>query len=404
MELVRSVLRAASPCSLVERGWSVVRSVSQACPSSPVDSARSVVRSICPCSPVDSVRSVVRSIAPSCPVDVGRRSVLALVLLLFLALSYFLLLSNSGGAALERFFLPQFKKAWTQSNAPWTDPGPYHVAYPRGYHFIMDDTSVCRASKPFVLLMVPVAPSQVDTRNLIRGSWGRSVEVEGHLLQTLFFVGVARPGGGAEHLQEKLRQENEAHHDLIQSDFTDSYHNLTIKTMMMIEWLTAYCSDAATFAVKVDSDMFLHVPNLFAHLLRPETPRVGYMTGLVWWKSPVIRNPMDRFYMPPWVIAQDTYPPYPLGMIYILSLDLPRQLLRASQEIRPIYIEDAYLGMCLQRLQLKPTDPPRIDQFLVEPIHPLSPCALSVVIGTVTDSKARMMSYWIRSQDPNTHC
>uniref|UniRef100_A0A8C6T5L0 Hexosyltransferase n=1 Tax=Neogobius melanostomus TaxID=47308 RepID=A0A8C6T5L0_9GOBI len=225
----------------------------------------------------------------------------------------------------------------------------------------------------------------------------------GQLVQTLFFVGV-RPGAGSERLQEQLRLENQQHHDLIQSNFVDSYRNLTIKTMMMLEWMSAHCSTTARFAVKVDSDIFLHIPNLVDLLLRPDTSTSGYMTGLVWWHSPVLRNPGNKFYMPKEVIAEPAYPPYPLGMTYILSLDLPGKILKVSRQIKPIFIEDAYLGMCLKRLHMSPTGPPRDDMFLVDARHPLSPCALSRVIATTTTSMPQMMSYWRRSQQPETHC
>ena len=35
--------------------------------------------------------------------------------------------------------------------------------------------------------------------------------------------------------------ENLQYHDLIQSDFTDSYNNLTIKTMVIMDWLATRC-------------------------------------------------------------------------------------------------------------------------------------------------------------------
>lgn len=325
---------------------------------------------------------------------------------MLLALTYLLLVSNVEHNGVGQFFLPPYKKAPDPPQSPepqWEEPGPYHVAYPRNYHFIMDDTTVCRGSKPFVLLLVPVSPSDVTSRNIIRKTWGRSLEVRGQLLQTLFFVGV-RTEPGFERVQEQLRQENQQHHDIIQSNFIDSYRNLTIKTMMMLEWLSAHCSAAVTFAVKVDTDIFLHIPNLMDLLLLPNTPKSSYMTGLVWWHSPVLRNPGNKFYMPFEVFAEPAYPPYPLGMIYILSLDLPPKLIEASRQIKPIYIEDAYLGMCLKRLRVSPTEPPRNDMFLVDARHPLSSCALSRVIATTTTSTPQMMSYWRRSQQPNTHC
>ncbi|KAF0037073.1 hypothetical protein F2P81_009947 [Scophthalmus maximus] len=118
----------------------------------------------------------------------------------------------------------------------WEDPGPYHVAYPRNYKFIMDDTPTCRTRTPFLVAVVPVAPSNVAARDAIRQTWGNEKLVLGQLVQTLFLVGL--PGGpDAGQQQETLNLENRQHRDLIQSSFQDSYGNLTIKTMVMLEWL-----------------------------------------------------------------------------------------------------------------------------------------------------------------------
>ncbi|XP_020795817.1 beta-1,3-galactosyltransferase 2-like [Boleophthalmus pectinirostris] len=341
-----------------------------------------------------------------------RKYTLGIVLCIVLALTYLLFISNVEQSQGNQFFQPAFKKApslaqsLALSHPPepsWEEPGPYYVAYPRNYRFILEDTVVCKESSPFVLLVVPVAPTDVKARNIIRSSWGRRVEIRGRLVQTLFFLGVRR-GVGSEQLQEKLRQENQQHHDLVQSSFIDSYRNLTVKTMVTLEWLAANCSSSVAYVVKVDSDIFLHVRNLMDLLLQPDTPKTNYMTGLVWWHSPVLRSPGNKFYLPPEVFAEPEYPPYPLGMIYIMSLDLPQKILGISREIKPIFIEDAYLGMCLKRLQILPTDPPRQDMFLVNAQHPLSPCALSRVVATTTTSMPMMMTYWRRSQLPQTHC
>lgn len=284
----------------------------------------------------------------------------------------------------------------------WEDPGPYHVAYPGNYSFIMDDTPTCRSRTPFLVLMVPVAASDVQGRDTVRQTWGGEKWVLGQAVETLFVLGL--PGGAdAVQQQEKLKQENLQHHDLIQSRFQDSYRNLTIKTMVMLEWLARHCAKASYF-MKIDSDMFLHVPNLVKLLLDPETPKQRYMSGLVWWHSPVLRNPFNKFYMPTSVFAEPEYPPYPLGMAYVVSLDLPAMLLLVSPQIKPIFIEDAYLGMCLKRLGLVPTDPPEDTMFVVVPTHPVSNCGLSKVVAMTTSSRQQMTGYWQRSQQTETKC
>lgn len=278
---------------------------------------------------------------------------------------------------------------------PWLDPGPYHVAYPQNYEFIMDDTPTCKANTPFLILMVPVSPNDVERRNAIRQTWGSEKLVLGQVVETVFIMGV--PGDDAEQQQERLKQESQQHRDLIQSNFQDSYHNLTIKTMVMLEWLAKNCA-RSSFVIKIDTDMFLHVNNLVKLLLDPGTAKENYMTGLVWWKSPVLRDPFNKFYLPTTVFAESTYPPYPLGMAYVMSLDLPAKILEVSPQIKPIYIEDAYLGMCLKRLGILPTNPPAENMFLVVPKHPLTRCDLSTVIAMTTKSLSQMERYWNRSR------
>ncbi|CAL8356048.1 unnamed protein product [Boreogadus saida] len=159
-----------------------------------------------------------------------------------------------------------------------------HLAFPRNYHFILDDTEVCRSNTPFLVLVVSVAPGNRKARDAIRKTWGTETLVQGELIQTVFLLGLPS-GGNITELQEHVSMENLQHchdptvgyrspqrlgylhtqrdkdqrspgterdkdqrspgteyHDLIQSDFTDSYNNLTIKTMVIMDWLATRCS------------------------------------------------------------------------------------------------------------------------------------------------------------------
>ncbi|KAM6972416.1 LOW QUALITY PROTEIN: beta-1,3-galactosyltransferase 2-like [Aplochiton taeniatus] len=268
------------------------------------------------------------------------------------------------------------------------------------YTFIMDDTEACRNTVPFLVLMVPVRPNDLVGRDAIRRTWGNGTLIHGRLVRTLFLVG--RPGEEeTERQQELLRLESSFYRDLVQSSFLDSYRNLTIKTMVMLEWLAWRCPNAS-YVMKIDSDVFLNVPNLVRLLSDPATPRQNYMTGLVWWHSPVLRSPRNKFFLPEAVIAESEYPPYPLGMAYAMSLDLPKKILSVSSQIKPI-IEDAYLGMCLKRLS-SPTDPPDRGMFRVNPFFALSRCSLSKVIAVTTTGTRQLMTYWKEHNKPPPPC
>ncbi|KAF7641905.1 hypothetical protein LDENG_00268660 [Lucifuga dentata] len=277
----------------------------------------------------------------------------------------------------------------------------YHSAYPRNYRFIMDDTEACKTSTLFLVLMVPVAPREVANRHAIRKTWGKETTVQGELVRTLFMVGL--PGGSdANEQQEKLRQENLLHHDVIQSDFMDTYLNLTTKTMVIMDWLASRCPTAA-YAMKVDSDMFLNIDNLVIMLQKPDIPKQNYLTGMLMWNRPVIRTKLSKWYVPEEMFPDPVYPTYTLGMGYVFSNDLPEKFVNTSKSIKPFNIEDAYIGMCMKKLGIAPTSPPNPWQFKAyNSVY--NRCEFSKVITYILGSAKELLTYWTDLKKPGPPC
>nr|XP_057901994.1 beta-1,3-galactosyltransferase 2-like [Doryrhamphus excisus] len=265
----------------------------------------------------------------------------------------------------------------------------YHQAYPRNYRFIIDVADVCKNNTPFLMLIVPVAPGNVEARDAIRHTWGKENVVQGQTVQTFFMLGLA--GGAVQ--QQKLHQENELHHDLIQSNFADTYLNLTIKTMVIMEWLATRCP-TATYAMKVDSDMFLNINNLVLMLQRPGIPKSNYLTGMIMWDIPVIRDKSSKWYVPVELYPNPKYPTYALGMGYVFSNDLPPKFVEISKTITPFNIEDAYIGMCMSKLGLSPTPPPDSSQFRAYNTH-YNRCEYSRIITYILSSPQQLVNYWV---------
>ncbi|KAM3876849.1 beta-1,3-galactosyltransferase 2-like [Diretmus argenteus] len=275
----------------------------------------------------------------------------------------------------------------------------YLVEYPSNYRFIMNEPEKCKQQKPFLVLVVPVAPHNREHRDTVRSTWGGERLVLGKVVNLFFLLGL-HTGEGAEQIQQQLQQESREHQDLIQSDFLDCYKNLTIKTMVMLEWLDAHCS-GASYAMKIDSDMFLNVHNLVNMLLR--APKDKFMTGLVETRAAVLRDPTSKWYLPAQLFPAAQYPRYALGLGYVLSLDLPRKLVEASRHVRAVYIEDVYLGLCMRYLKIPPTDPPDRNLFHVFPV-PYDRCAYSQLIATTTYGNSDRVSEWKDFKRPDPFC
>ncbi|XP_060742936.1 beta-1,3-galactosyltransferase 2-like isoform X1 [Tachysurus vachellii] len=275
----------------------------------------------------------------------------------------------------------------------------YHVAYPCVYHFIINESKRCENEKPFLVLMVPVAPYNREARDAVRNTWGSEKMVMDKIVRVFFILGQPGPEG-REELQQKILHESKEYHDIIQSDFLDSYKNLTIKTMVIMNWLTTYCQNAS-YAMKIDSDMFLNVNVLMNMLLN--APRENYMTGLVARGAIVLRNPQSKWFLPKDVFPEDFYPPYALGLGYVLSMDIPEKLLEGSKHVKPVYIEDVYLGLCMRYMGIHYTSQADQSLFNVFPV-PYNRCRYSKLIATTTHSLQEQVNSWIDLKKPGPTC
>ncbi|XP_039551006.1 beta-1,3-galactosyltransferase 2-like [Pimephales promelas] len=266
----------------------------------------------------------------------------------------------------------------------------YHIAHPSNYHYILDEPDKCQQS-PFLVLMVPVAPHQVEARNAIRSTWGNESTVQGNAVMTLFLVGLTG-GSDSEKVQQQLEEESRQHRDLLQSNFVDSYFNLTIKTMVIMDWLATRCPQA-NFSMKVDSDMYLNMENLMTLLLAPNTPRQNYITGFLMLNQHVIRNKKSKYYVTEELYPETKYPTYVLGVGYVFSNDLPKKIVEASKDVKPFNIEDAYVGTCLKWLGIKPSRAPDPSQFRTF-MKDSKTHNLSKVITTIARSPKQIIEFW----------
>lgn len=278
----------------------------------------------------------------------------------------------------------------------------FYVPYPHPYPLIIDQPVRCQQGAPFLVLMVPVAPSDKTSRHAIRSSWGGLRSVRGREVQVYFLLGSIAPGNKMkpnQAVQNQILKESQLFHDIIQNDFVDSYGNLTVKTMLMFEWLRSHCPNSS-YAMKIDSDIFLNVPNLIDLLLY--APRRSYVTGQVHHYSEVIRDTRSKWYMPYSIYPKSHYPPYALGLGYAFSMDLPGRILEASARIKAFYIEDVYVGLCLQELGVKPSDSSHLFRAALPPLMPH--CYWTDIITTMLKNSKVLLETWKKYQMQLNYC
>ncbi|XP_074932264.1 LOW QUALITY PROTEIN: beta-1,3-galactosyltransferase 2-like [Phalacrocorax aristotelis] len=230
---------------------------------------------------------------------------------------------------------------------------PLQPPYPYPYRFLLNEPDKCRNETPFLVLLVVTEPGDIRARDAIRQTWGNESSVPGISMLRLFLVGVHPVFGQA--LASVLEEESLLHHDILQQDFLDTYNNLTLKTLMGMEWVSKHCPNAS-YVVKADHDVFLNLGYLVERFLVP--PKENFMTGYIYRNSGPIRSKAYKWYVPYEVYPNNTYPPYCGGPAYVLSGDLASKIYNVAQTLPVINMEDSFMGICLHALGISVTRSP----------------------------------------------
>lgn len=165
----------------------------------------------------------------------------------------------------------------------------------------------------------------------------------------------------------------------------------------MFEWLVSHCPNTL-YAMKIDSDMFLNVHKLIDVLLN--APRHLYMTGMLARGAPALRDPNSKWFLPVSAFPESTYPPYALGLGYVFSMDLCKQILEASTHVKAVYIEDVYVGLCMRHAGIQPTDPPQGALFRANVPFVTDHCYWTSVITTILRDSDQLRDAWRTYQTP----
>ncbi|XP_033029877.1 beta-1,3-galactosyltransferase 1-like [Lacerta agilis] len=277
---------------------------------------------------------------------------------------------------------------------------PLEVVYSTDYKFLLNEPNKCRQRSPFLILLVITEPQHFATRQAIRQTWGNESSVPGVSILRLFLTGVHPTFGYL--LQALLEEESSIHRDIIQQDFLDTYNNLTLKTLMGMEWISKFCPNV-TYVVKADSDIFLNVNYMVSQLLQPHLPpKKNYMTGYIYWKTKPLRDKVYKWYVPREVYPNETYPPYCAGPGYVFSGDLAKKIYQVAKTIKVINMEDAFMGICLHELGINVTDSPW-GLFNVYKVK-YDKCQFSKVVVVHHYGPEELLQIWPGFQDQNQTC
>ncbi|XP_060083206.1 beta-1,3-galactosyltransferase brn-like [Ylistrum balloti] len=161
--------------------------------------------------------------------------------------------------------------------------------------------------------------------------------------------------------QEFVDVESKKFRDIIQEDFTDTYLNNTLKTVMAYNWVDRYCRNASILFF-VDDDYYVQYDNVFLHIRKVfQHKNRNLFAGTLASKAVPYRRHETVWSLTFSQYPYDHFPPYVGGGAYIVSHDVARRFAAAFPYVQFLEIDDAYLGIVAKKLNIQPSYDPNFD-------------------------------------------
>lgn len=204
----------------------------------------------------------------------------------------------------------------------------------------------------FLLVVIKSITAQFDRRQSIRVTWGDENQIPGVSIKRIFLL--ARSNDL--HKEALLAEEAAEYQDIVQGDFVDSFRNLTVKDIMFLRYMITNCGQTK-YIFKGDDDVFVNIRNIIDYLYSlPKEKSANLFAGSVLYPSPRITDPKSKYYVSSNLWKEKYYPPYVSGGGFVMSSLIAKKIFEVIKVTPIIPIDDAFMGVCLKKLGVKPQD------------------------------------------------
>ncbi|KAM6946359.1 UDP-GlcNAc:betaGal beta-1,3-N-acetylglucosaminyltransferase 9 [Aplochiton taeniatus] len=264
-------------------------------------------------------------------------------------------------------------------------------------------------SAPYLLIAVKSVAADFDKRQVVRRTWGREdVFHTGVTVRTVFLLGVPTNGSALPLWDRLLQYESSTYQDILLWDFQDTFFNLTLKETHFLQWVNDSCP-GVRFIFKGDADVYVNVENIL-EMLRFQTMDRDLFVGDIIFHARPIRRRSSKYFVPESVYGAGVYPSYAGGGGFVMSGHTARRLSKACQQVEVFPIDDVFLGMCLQRIGVRPLRHQGFRTFgIVRPsaaphLQVFDPCFYRelMVVHSLTPPQIWLM--WNLLHDPALRC
>ena len=210
-----------------------------------------------------------------------------------------------------------------------------------------------------LLVLVTTIGKHKDIRQAIRKTWLSVAKYNTDLrIRYVFLLGY-------EDIDtfKKVEHEKGIYFDIVLHDYKESYRNLTLKTLMGLQWAAKFCP-AARYIMKTDDDMFVNITNVLRLTKEPGMDAVVF--GMCMYDAQPIRDNISKWYASPIEYPSSKYPGFCSGTGYVMSRAVAAGITRISLNIPFFYLEDVYVSLCTNQLGYRLKKVNGFNNYLVD--------------------------------------
>ena len=188
-------------------------------------------------------------------------------------------------------------------------------------------TIVRPLNNTLITILVHSAPQNVRLRNSIRCSWGQPETLRRHNASLRFVIGRVTAARRA----KRIRKEARRFKDIIRVRVTESYQNLSRKSVESLRWIQQH-KITTKYVLKQDDDAFVHLHRLTSWLSLMQARNVTeFIAGDAYRNRAPKRDSLNRYYTSYKTWRFKRWPPMALGPAYVITASVLENLLRPVQ-------------------------------------------------------------------------
>ncbi|XP_069804542.1 beta-1,3-galactosyltransferase 5-like isoform X2 [Dendropsophus ebraccatus] len=193
-----------------------------------------------------------------------------------------------------------------------------------------------KASKPLIIMAIKSHPESGSRRMALRHTWAQEWHLDGYQLRPIFLMGHTDVPGH----KEMVKSENEEYGDVLQWDFTEGHHNLSLKERCFLEWIVQRIPQVA-FIFKGDDDEYVSPPALVQYI-KTFAYHPRFLHGYLRPHSKVVRH--AKYAVSEYLFPGNVYPTFLSGGGFLYSGPSARLLHNVSQKMPVFPLDDVYFG------------------------------------------------------------